>query len=90
MAETKKNTQNGRSTPSSPRKLAVDSLVKWEKAGKYTIDLKSVNREILLRAGLCEENIDVSELCTACRDDLFYSHRKSGGERGSLCAAIML
>lgn len=63
---------------------------KVEKAGKYTIDLKSVNREILLRAGLCEENIDVSELCTACRDDLFYSHRKSGGERGSLCAVIML
>ena len=61
-----------------------------EKEGKYKVDLKAVNREILLSAGLLEENIDVTDLCTSCRDDLFYSHRKSGGERGSLCAVIML
>ncbi len=61
-----------------------------EKSGKYKVDLKAVNREMLLMAGMREENIDVTDLCTACREDLFYSHRKSGGERGSLCAAIML
>ena len=61
-----------------------------EKPEKYKVDLKLVNREILLGSGLREENIDKSDLCTFCRDDLFYSHRKSGGERGSLCAVIML
>lgn len=36
MAEVKKNKKNGQSTSATPRRLAVDSLVKWEKAGKYT------------------------------------------------------
>ena len=58
--------------------------------GKYHADLKSANKEILIIAGIKEENIDVSLLCTACREDLFYSHRKSGGLRGSMCSVISL
>ena len=58
--------------------------------GKYMLDLKEVNREILINAGLRPENIDVSELCTACNADLLHSHRKTAGKRGTLGAFIAL
>jgi YfiH family protein len=58
--------------------------------GKYMLDLKEVNREILINAGLRHENIDVSELCTACNADLLHSHRKTAGKRGTLGAFIAL
>jgi hypothetical protein len=40
------------------------------------LDLAAANREILIGAGLRPENIFVSGLCTSCRIDLFFSHRK--------------
>lgn len=59
-------------------------------SGKYYADIKGANKEILLGVGIKEDNIDVSDMCTSCRDDLFYSHRKSGGLRGSMCSVIAL
>ena len=35
MAETKKNKKSGNAATADPRRLALDSLVKWEKQGKY-------------------------------------------------------
>jgi hypothetical protein len=43
-------------------------------------DLKALNAAQLADSGLAR--IDVSDLCTACRPDLFYSHRQSGGKTG--------
>lgn len=57
---------------------------------KYHVDLKLLNKTWLLRAGLRPANIDISPLCTACRQDLFWSHRRVGNERGSLAAVIAL
>jgi len=45
---------------------------------------------LLIRAGVDEINVDVCELCTACRTDLFYSHRASGGVRGTMLNVICL
>lgn len=60
-----------------------------EKRGsKWHVDLEGLNRLWLLRAGLPPENIEASGLCTACRPDLFWSHRKMGEARGVQCAAI--
>jgi polyphenol oxidase len=59
-------------------------------AGKYILDLWRVNREILCRAGLLQENISIAGLCTICNPDIFYSHRVQGDERGSLAAMVML
>lgn len=60
-----------------------------EKRGsKWHVDLEGLNRQWLLRAGILPENIEVSGLCTACRPDLFWSHRKLGEARGVQCAAI--
>lgn len=55
---------------------------------KYHVDLAGLNRLWLLRSGLLPEHIDVSGLCTACRPDLFWSHRKMGEARGVHAAVI--
>lgn len=56
--------------------------------GKYLCDLKKANRIILEKAGLCEEHIDICPLCTHCETDTFYSHRASGGVRGTMMSVI--
>jgi len=35
-----------------------------------------------MNCGVPESNIDVSDFCTSCRQDLFFSHRGSGGITG--------
>ncbi len=58
--------------------------------GKYHIDLWQVNRRWLLSAGVLPDHITVTDLCTRCHPDLFWSHRKTGDARGSLAAFIAL
>lgn len=55
---------------------------------KYLCDLKRANALILQGAGVPAENIDICSLCTHCESELFYSHRKSGGERGTMMSVI--
>ena len=57
---------------------------------KWHVDLAGLNRQWLLRAGVKPEHIDVCGLCTACRPDLFWSHRKMGEARGAQVAIIAL
>ena len=57
---------------------------------KWHVDLAGLNRQWLLRAGLAPDHIDVCGLCTACRPDLFWSHRKMGEARGVQTAVIAL
>ncbi|HYL83511.1 MAG TPA: peptidoglycan editing factor PgeF [Candidatus Angelobacter sp.] len=52
------------------------------------LDLRKANREKLLEAGLREQNIFSSDLCTACRRDLLFSYRKEGPRTGRLMAVI--
>ncbi len=58
--------------------------------GKYHVDLWEINRRILLAAGLSPDNITVTDLCTRCRPDVFWSHRATGGRRGNMGAFISL
>ena len=58
--------------------------------GKYHIDLWEINRRFLLKAGVTAEHITVTDLCTRCHPDLFWSHRATGGVRGSLAAFIAI
>jgi YfiH family protein len=50
------------------------------------LDLTAVARHQLLNAGLPAANIDVADYCTACRTDLFFSHRKEGSHTGRMMA----
>jgi hypothetical protein len=54
------------------------------------LDLAAANRWQLLEAGLKPANLVASDLCTACRTDLFFSHRREAGRTGRLLAVIGL
>jgi YfiH family protein len=43
--------------------------------GKYHLDLREANRMTLLRAGVPADHIAVSNVCTMCNVDTFYSYR---------------
>lgn len=43
--------------------------------GKYHLDLRAANRLTLLRAGIPEDHITVSNVCTMCNADTFYTYR---------------
>ncbi len=58
--------------------------------GKYQLNLWEANRTVLSEAGLLPENIHISGVCTCCNSDLFFSHRKTEGKRGSLAAFLAL
>ena len=58
--------------------------------GKYHVDLWEMNRRILCAAGVRPEKIAVTDLCTRCHPDVFWSHRATGGRRGNLGAFLSL
>ena len=58
--------------------------------GKFKVDLKGINAMRLERVGLRPEHISVSTECTACLPDKYWSHRATGGVRGSQAAVIQL
>lgn len=58
--------------------------------GKYSVDLKGINQMRLEKAGVLPEHIGVCDVCTSCNQDLFWSHRCVGNNRGSMAAAIGL
>jgi YfiH family protein len=58
--------------------------------GKYMLDLREVNRQIMVHSGIKPENIDVADLCTCCNSRFFHSHRATGGKRGTLALMISL
>lgn len=71
--------------------LGAEAEPYWERRGaKYHVDLAGLNRQWLLHAGVAPEHIDICGLCTACRPDLFWSHRKMGEARGAQVAVICL
>lgn len=57
---------------------------------KFLLDLKEVNRQMMVGAGIKPENIEVSPLCTCCNSHIFHSHRATGGHRGNNAAIIYL
>lgn len=56
--------------------------------GKYSVDLKGVNHQILVEHGLKEQHIAVCRECTACLPQRYWSHRVTQGRRGSQAAVI--
>ncbi|MEW9501383.1 peptidoglycan editing factor PgeF [Jeotgalibacillus marinus] len=56
--------------------------------GQYRLDLKMVNYQLLLQAGLNEKQIITSSYCTSCEEQLFFSHRRDQGVTGRMVAVI--
>lgn len=65
-----------------------NKFVKAKSNGSLHADIKGMNLEILRECGIPKANIDVSEYCTCCTPDLFYSHRGQKGIRGSMMSVI--
>ncbi len=69
----------------------ADRLLLTEKPdGKFLLDLWEANRQVLLEAGVREENLAVTDICTCCNPELLFSHRASKGKRGNLAAFLCL
>lgn len=69
--------------------LNTDSLFEQTSNEKYQLDLKSVNRELLLKAGVQRSHLSISHYCTSC-SNLFFSHRRENGKTGRMMAYIGL
>ena len=67
---------------------SVDEFSRDDGNGKFHMDLKGINRKLLERAGA--GRILVTDLCTCCSEDLFFSYRRDGGVTGRMCAGICL
>lgn len=57
--------------------------------GKPRLDLWGALRAQLAQAGVDPSRIHVWDLCTRCRDDLFYSYRRDGRTSGRMLAAVV-
>ncbi len=61
---------------------------------KFRVSLSSLNKVFLESAGVPSENIDSAELCTCCHRDggeeIFFSHRASGGFSGTQMSVVKL
>jgi polyphenol oxidase len=62
-----------------------ESRPEWPKPH---LNLASANRQQLLDAGVPEQRIEISTLCTRCRADLFHSYRRDGKAMGHMLSVI--
>ena len=65
-----------------------NKFVKCREDGKMYANVSGMNFEILLESGVPTENIDLSNHCTCCNTEIFYSHRGQKGNRGAMMNLI--
>ena len=68
----------------------TDGLVRPGEGDRSFLDLKRVNARRLTQLGVDKARIAVSESCTKCAPELFWSHRTYSTRRGVMAAVIML
>jgi polyphenol oxidase len=56
--------------------------------GQYHLNLKQLNKLLLIQAGITESNIYVTEYCSSCHDKEFFSHRRENGKTGRMMSFI--
>ena len=59
-----------------------------KKEDKFMLDLPYLNKIQLLKAGLLEQNIEMSGICTACEVESYFSYRKEQGCSGRFMSMI--
>lgn len=67
-----------------------EAMLQKTGAEKYHLDLWKANQFILWEAGITEEHLETTDICTCCNPEVLFSHRASHGMRGNLGAVIML
>jgi polyphenol oxidase len=72
------------------RESAVFSVREHTHKDSLRLDLWNTNRNQLLMAGLLPEHIELSDICTSCEKDRFYSHRGEHGKAGRFPSILAL
>ncbi|MCM3626434.1 peptidoglycan editing factor PgeF [Paenibacillus glycanilyticus] len=67
---------------------SLEQMMTLVENGKAMVNLKQINRHIMLEAGILPIHIELSEWCTGCSTDQFFSHRKEGGKTGRMASWI--
>lgn len=67
-----------------------EELLYRKENGKYQLNLHKACELTLLEAGVLPKHLDVTDLCTCCNPDFFFSHRASNGKRGNLAGVMMI
>lgn len=68
----------------------IDEIIKKSENNKYYIDTVLINKVILRRQGLKDENIIDSKVCTMCNSDIIHSYRALGENSGRNTGIIVL
>lgn len=68
----------------------AEPYIRDDKNGKYHVSLQGLNLLTLRECGIPDDNITLSDECTCCKSDFYWSHRKTGGVRGTMAAIITL
>lgn len=74
----------------SAMSMNVLPFIHLKENGKFSVDLKGVNANRLELAGVDRSHIAVSDDCTSCLSDKYWSHRRQGTQRGSMASVIQL
>ncbi|MEK0313083.1 peptidoglycan editing factor PgeF [Cohnella sp. 56] len=53
-------------------------------AGKSRLNLKEINKHLMIKAGIMPSRIEMSGWCTSCSTNLFFSHRMEQGRTGRM------
>ncbi|TDK64906.1 peptidoglycan editing factor PgeF [Bacillus salipaludis] len=56
--------------------------------GQYSLDLRELNKQILIKAGIPNQNILVTGFCSSCDEGEFFSHRRDKGRSGRMMSFI--
>jgi len=68
----------------------VDRFVVPNGHGKYQCDIAGLNRALLIECGLLPQNVQILDECTCCNPEKYFSHRYSGGVRGTMLSVIFM
>ena len=70
--------------------ICSSQTVSDEGENKYHLDLRLANLMTLLAAGVPQEQIVISDICSCCNPELIFSHRYTKGKRGVSAAFLGL
>ncbi|MDR2670346.1 MAG: peptidoglycan editing factor PgeF [Oscillospiraceae bacterium] len=69
---------------------SVAPYIRYDGGDRFHIDLREINIFWLTQAGVPRAQIELSEACTHCRVEDFFSYRRDGARHGSMAAFIQL
>ena len=67
-----------------------EELVRKKGQGRWHLDLLKANEVLLLESSVSADSIFSAGYCVSCHTDLFFSHRRDGGNTGRMMGLAML